>query len=55
MENNGYVYIFVRERIRKTQGDKETSTERGRNREVSDECNFTLFGYIKNKIKPKGH
>lgn len=29
MENNGYVYIFVRERIRKTQGDKRDIDRKG--------------------------
>ena len=56
MENNGHVYIFVRER----ENQKDTGRQRdinrmGRKREVSDECYFTLFGYIKNKIKHKGH
>ena len=55
MWGNGHVYIFVRERIRKTQGDRQTSIERGRNREVSKDCYFIVFVYIRNKIKHKGH
>lgn len=53
VENNGVcVYICERENQKDTVRQRDID-RKGQKQRVSDECYFTLFGYIKNKIKPK--